>query len=123
MPPPLSSVLVRLLYVLSWPALAGSIFFGGYSWWYFDKYNSTYGLTDVEKAEVIRMKENCLWADIGWSSVVAVVFILLKALYFVLKGEPQSGDQGLYDKFNTNFAAAFGIIAFATFFAYVLSKG
>ena len=123
MPPPLTSVLVRFLYVLSWPALIGSIFFGGFSWWYFDMHNSTYGLTDLEKAEVLRMKENCLWADIGWLSVVTVSFILLKALYFILKGESQAGDQELYDKFNTRFILAIAIIAIPTFFAFVLTKG
>jgi len=123
MPPPLTSVLVRLLYVLSWPALVGSIFFGGYSWWYFDKYNNTYGLTDLEKVEILRMKENCLWAGIGWLSLVTLGFILLKALYFILKGEPQAGDRELYDKFNAQFVIAIGIIGVPTFFAFVLLKG
>lgn len=123
MPPPLTSVLVRLLYVLSWPALVGSIFFGGYSWWYFDKHNNTYGLTDLEKVEILRMKENCLWAGIGWLSLVTLGYILLKALYFILKGEPQAGDQELYDKFNTRFVLAIAIIGVPTFFAFVLLKG
>ncbi len=123
MPPPLTSVLVRLLYVLSWPALAGSIFFGGYSWWYFKTNDSNYGLTESELAEVTRMKENCLWAGIGWLSLVVLGYIILKALYFVVKGEPDAGDQGLYDKFNANFVIAFAIIAIPTFFAFVLTKG
>jgi len=120
MPPPLSSFLVRLLYVMSWPALAGSIFFGGYSCWYLNTHNSYYGLTDLAKMEVIRMKENCLWADIGWLTVVVVSFILLKALYFVLKDEPQAGDRDYYDRFCVIFTIAFAIIGIATLFAFAL---
>jgi len=66
------------------------------------------------------MKENCLWADIGWLTVVVVSFILLKALYFVLKDEPQAGDRDYYDRFCVIFTIAFAIIGIATLFAFAL---
>ena len=120
MPPPLSSFLVRLLYVMSWPALAGSIFFGGYSFWYFSIHENSYGLTETEKWEVMRMKENCLWADIGWLTIVLAGFILLKAMYFIIKDKPQAGDQDYYDRFNVFFTIAIAIIGFAVFVAFVM---
>ena len=117
-----SSVLVRLLYVFSWAALAGAIFFGGYNWIYFFFNQSDYGLSELEKAQVIRMKENCLWADLGWLTVVTVGFLLLKAIYFILKGEPQAGDQVFHEKFSTNFWIAFSIMALAAFCSFVMIK-
>jgi hypothetical protein len=122
-PPPLSSAFVRLLYVLSWPAIAGSIIIGGVSWWYFENHKSTYFLTDLEKEEVARIKENCVWAGIGWLGVVLLGFIILKALYFVLKGEPTDGDKYLYGRFNENFVVALCLITFSIFYSFVLKNG
>ena len=74
---------------------------------YFFTNQSDYGLSELEKAQVIRMKENCLWADLGWLTVVTVGFLLLKAIYFILKGDPQAGDQVFLRKIQQQFLDSF----------------
>ena len=122
-PPPLSTVLVRFMYVVSWVVLAGSIFFAVASFWYLEVRKGDWGLNEIEKAYLIRMQENCFWADIGWLVFSATCYILLKATYFIVKGETQPGDRTLHDKFNSNSAAALVVIGVATLFALALVKG
>jgi uncharacterized membrane protein len=86
-----SSVLIRLLHVISIIAVIGSSLLATYAV-YLNNHNSNASLPSELAVKKVATDE-VMWASVGWGLTCLVAFLICKAAYYIFKGEIEPEDE------------------------------
>ena len=86
-----SSILIRLLHVISIIAVIGSSVLATFAA-YLNNHNSNASLPSELAVKKVATDE-AMWASVSWGLMCLVLFLICKATYYIFKGEIEPEDE------------------------------